>query len=503
MKKIFYLLIAIFIIIQSSAQNPGDTIVVQTFIHDAWTDGAGNSTGSGARDTIGYFPNNPNLTFEKIIMSYNMRCKDNNNNNPGGTSRIGCGAYDYSCQTYVHDSARVDSVLNFIPDHIISNFSGNTYNYSNTPVYNYYHYLFHYVQYNTVIDSIIEEDTIDVGIGNIDSNIVVNSSELAGKSQFLYLADELNIISLNDTIINGLSIYSNNNTPQTVNFLKIKLKLTNDTILNPSSPHITGFTEVYHSNTILSYGINRLQFYNPFTWDSVSNIIVEFSFTDSLNTSTPLVLGDNIVDSMGMYTNDASYIQVIGTENIDIASSSLAVINDEITISFWANGDENILPVNTSLFEALDSNGSRTLNLHFPWSNGRVYWDCGNNSTSYDRIDKPANINEYAGSWSHWTFTKNTTTGSMKIYHNGVLWHSGTGKTMPINIESFKLMSNGNGNSNFWSGKLKELRIFNKELVDTTIQKWIHKRLDSNHPNYSDLIAYYPFNEGYGNTAND
>ena len=121
-----------------------------------------------------------------------MRCKDNNNNNPGGTSRIGCGAYDYSCQTYIHDSTRVDSVLNFTPDHIISNFSGNTYNYSNTPVYNYYHYLFHYAQYNTVIDSIIEEDTIVVGIGNIDSNIVVNSGELAGKSQFLYLADQLN-----------------------------------------------------------------------------------------------------------------------------------------------------------------------------------------------------------------------------------------------------------------------------------------------------------------------
>ena len=69
-----------------------------------------------------FFPNNPNLTFEKIIMAYNMRCKDNNNNNPGGTSRVGCGAYDYSCHTYVHDSTKVDSVLNFTTDHIISNF---------------------------------------------------------------------------------------------------------------------------------------------------------------------------------------------------------------------------------------------------------------------------------------------------------------------------------------------------------------------------------------------
>ena len=94
-----------------------------------------------------------------------------------------------------------------------------------------------------------------------------------------------------------------------------------------------------------------MQFYNSFAWDSISNIIIAFSFTDSANTSSPLILGDIALDSMGLQTTDASYIQVIGTEDIDVASSSLDVITDEITISFWGNGDENILPVNTSLFE--------------------------------------------------------------------------------------------------------------------------------------------------------
>ena len=69
MKKILHLIIGIFISFQSSAQNIGDTIIVQTFIHDAYTDGAGNTTISlsAARDTMGYFPNDPNLTFEKIF----------------------------------------------------------------------------------------------------------------------------------------------------------------------------------------------------------------------------------------------------------------------------------------------------------------------------------------------------------------------------------------------------------------------------------------------------
>ena len=105
MKKIYLLITCILASLQILAQSPGDTIVVQTFIHDAWTDGNGNTTisVSSPRDTIGYFPNDPNLTFGKIIMAYNMRCKDNNHNNPGGNSRVGCGAWDYSCHRYVHD----------------------------------------------------------------------------------------------------------------------------------------------------------------------------------------------------------------------------------------------------------------------------------------------------------------------------------------------------------------------------------------------------------------
>ena len=32
----------------------------------------------------------------------------------------------------------------------------------------------------------------------------------------------------------------------------------------------------------------------------------------------------------------------------------------------------------------------------------------------------------------HWAFTKNTATGSMKIYKNGAQWHSGTGLNRSI-----------------------------------------------------------------------
>ena len=80
MKKLFYFLTAMFLIMGAMAQNPGDTIVVQTFDYSMTY---GQAWGP-PRDTIAHFPNNPNLTFEKIIMSYSMRCKNGLVNTSGG-----------------------------------------------------------------------------------------------------------------------------------------------------------------------------------------------------------------------------------------------------------------------------------------------------------------------------------------------------------------------------------------------------------------------------------
>ena len=61
MKNILFILIGFFVMINVFAQNPGDTIIVQTFDYS-----------SNTRDTIAYFPNDTNLTFEKIILLGNI-----------------------------------------------------------------------------------------------------------------------------------------------------------------------------------------------------------------------------------------------------------------------------------------------------------------------------------------------------------------------------------------------------------------------------------------------
>ena len=61
-----------------------------------------------------------------------------------------------------------------------------------------------------------------------------------------------------------------------------------------------------------------------------------------------------------------------------------------------------------------------------------MYWDAGNDGSGTDRIEKLAPAANIGGQWNTWAFVKNAATGSMKIYLNGQLWHTGTGKTKPL-----------------------------------------------------------------------
>lgn len=472
-----------------------DTLVVQTFDYSMTY---GNGPWAGIiRDTMAYFPSDASQSFEKIILSYNMRCKDNAVNPDPESNSIGCGAWDYTCNTHIHDSTRMDSVLHQTASHAISGFSGESYDYSINPVYNY----IALNQQIVSLEEILSEDTTVIGNGNEALDFVIETDQNAHKSQFIYLAEEMNQFGLVNDSIDALSLQLLSN-DEWAQFLSVKLKLTTDTVLSEINPHKNGFTEVYHAHTLLTNGNNRLQFHTPFPWDSLSNVIVEFSLTNSTAGGASLIAGELQSNTMGLHTNDANHITIGGAGNMNIPTDSLASIGEEITISIWINGNADVMPMSTTLFEGFDSNGNRTVNVHLPWDDGNVYWDCGNDGGSYDRIYTAANLDEYTDGWHHWAFTKNTISGEMNIFLNGALWHSGTDKTLPMAIASLKLGSNP-FNDRYWDGQLKEFRIFNKALDQATIQEWMNTRINESHPYHENLLAHYPFNEGDGQIAND
>ncbi|MEN9523564.1 MAG: hypothetical protein RL065_1941, partial [Bacteroidota bacterium] len=360
------------------AQSPGDTILLNTFTYS-------QNKGSGVKDTVINFPNLPSVNYEKIFMLYNMRCKNALVSNSSNRN-LGCGEWDYSCNTYIIDSSKTDSVKAKSPTHVIKGFVGNSYPYTFQPTYNYYQFIQKHVLHNTIIN---EYDTM-IGTGLHQLNAPFQSSKSMAKSQFLWKASELINAGITAGNISSIKIRINN-VGTTANYLRIKIKSTNDTILSALTPHLSGFTEVYFANTILINGQNEFNFYNNFNWNGTDNIIIEFSFENNNSSSDAIVAADSMNIKLGLISEGNDYsLEFTGSNFLQLGSSNFSNFSNQISISFWSNGNANLLPTNTTVAYATNANNDRQINIHLPWSNSNIYFDCGSGGTS-DRINKIAN----------------------------------------------------------------------------------------------------------------
>ena len=466
------------------AQVPGDTIFVQAFDYD-----------SGTRDTIVEFPDN-DLTYEKIIMKYNMRCKDAQISTSTERNK-GCGEWDYSCNTYIVDSTRIEKVASTHPNYIIGNVDSDVFDYTTQQTFDFYSYPVSEVQVTEVIS---EEEFIPLN-GDDGDFSSLQTNQNSGRSLSLYTAQELSDSGLTEGSIDALKWVVVNDGGN-AGFLKISIKETSETELSNQAVDLSGFTAVFNNHYQFFSGINSTVFTSPFEWDGVSNLLVEINFTNSTKDDPIALLGTTGNEVRSLYSANNYSVDLGQQGAIDISNDSLESIENEITIAFWTYGNKDILPANTTVLYGYDTNpGNRDLNIHLPWSNGSVFFDCGF-SGGYDRISKMANDNDYSGKWNHWAFSKNASTGSMKIYLNGSLWTSSTGNTKAINLMNMIVGTDQNGNNNY-KGRLNELSVWNSELSLQDIQLTMNTSIDSEHPAYENLVAYYPMSEGEGSEIND
>ena len=483
MKKLLFIILGITIYINAFSQ---DTTVVQTLTFD-----------SLGRDYIFTFPEDTGQSYEKIYMQYRMRCKNALVSNSSAPNQ-GCGEWDYSCNTFIVDSAYTDSIKASAPSHIITSFAGTTYEYTTQPTYSY----IQYSQQNVTYNSVISETFALVGTGTTGINHPLETSKTVSKTQYLWTATELTSAGLVIGDITGLKLNITNSGAD-AQYLRIKIKQTTQSILNEETPETNGFTEVYFLNTSLVNGLNQFNFYNNFTWDGTSNLLVEFSFTNSSSGINSTIEGHDAGANMALISDtEDKYLEFSAIGNVDISNSDYSSISNEISISFWAYGNSSILPVNTSVFEGVDNLNRRQAHSHLPWGNSKIFWDCGNDG-SYDRIYKEATSSSIIkGQWNHWVFTKNTVTDSMKIYYNGAIWHSASQKNKTIDIQNFIFGSNASNTRSYY-GFIDDFSIWDTELSQQEIQDWMYKDIDASHPKYSNMINYFTLNEGYGNVIND
>lgn len=174
---------------------------------------------------------------------------------------------------------------------------------------------------------------------------------------------------------------------------------------------------------------------------------------DGVARGSPRILPD---DTFGSCLDlDGNAALVLTTESVPAGGA--------ITVSFWARGGPS-QPADNSILCALDANGVRTVNIHLPWGDGTIYFDCGGEGPSFDRIQKAAQPGDYKGAWSHWAFVKDTAVGEMRIYLNGALWHSGAGLTRPIAAAAQVTLGAYTPELHAYQGQVANLRIYGRAL---------------------------------------
>lgn len=488
------LLLLAALVLSSPVLIAQDTTWVQTFTFD---------TIATRRADFVFPPQLDTMRFEKVLMYYKLKCSPLT-----PWDQYNCGEWDYLAYTRIFDhtgvmdSVQVDSLL------YLSNYANyGTMNYDPIGTYR--------------ADSLFNAEngrsgfaTTVLSLGMTPSGSSAAPFDLSakgGRFQMLVTAAELSAAGILPGNIESLALYldalSGNGE---LYHPSISLKATSDGSL--TAFHETGFTPVYdlsrYSGSLaaeLAVGQNEFPFHTPFAWNGTDNLIVEFYFQDGLAAGNSLTFQtESSAPGMALhYPGKNGVIEFDGSNHALLEMSDLDLGND-VTITFWAKGNANT-GVNTSILEGYDTLNQRVINIHMPWSNNRMYWDCGEGS-GYDRIDKDMTGAGIDNEWHHWAFVKNQGTGEMKIFRDGVLWHSGTGLTRPVGYLHRLILGANIGTGNNWKGKIDEFQVFNTAVADATIASWYLQKTDNTHPDWANLLVYYDFDEeeyALDQTAND
>ncbi|MBK8079385.1 MAG: T9SS type A sorting domain-containing protein [Saprospiraceae bacterium] len=471
------ILLSVFFIVQSfqfvQINFAQDTIWTKVFNYNSKT-----------RDTLVQFPAGDHNQYEKILMYYSMRCKKGLVST--STNRnLGCGEWDYSCNTNVIDSSGTDSLKATHPNYIINGYSENFFPYLSSPTYT----LHQFPAKNLTIQSSSNLSLINVGNTGSASFFSVQDNKSI-KAYYIFNKSELNGLPAGN--IQGLRLNAQG-MGEIDHFTCRIAKMTDDDFELENLKNLV-YSTVVERKIKGEDGTIDLIFQKPFSYNLSNHIIIEVTYFGNEKRINDLAFEFETTTVKSSYANNNDHFLELGSQGTaKLPAEPMKNIKKEISISFWSRGNEDILPNNNSIFYATDSAGNRQLNVHLPWSNGRVFWDCGYGGGSTDRIDKAAIPAEYEGQWNHWVFTKNTNTGNMKIYLNGTLWHSSGGKTKEIKIDQFFLGGSNSGDL-LYSGDIDDFCVWNKELSLDEILKIMQENPSDEGPLRNFLMAHYDMN---------
>lgn len=456
------------------AQRLGDTLVVQTFRY---------SDPAPADIYRGTFQMPPRgESFQKILMSYSLKCDVSTR-----ADRFPCGEWDYLTYTFLTDSSGVyDSALRTQSSFTVLNSSTpDSIALRRQPVYTYVEDWQKRVRYISTLSL----DSAIIGAGSGTTAAPLRGDRLQGRAQYLWRAAELANAGLQGGLLTGLRLFVNSPAGEIRNY-SIRIRHSALDSLSAESWERDGFSEVYRANTAFpATGWQSLYFSRPFQWDGQSNLVIEFLYDQMDAVAAGVVQADTLAWHAGLTAaGNNYYLSLDGDDHVSAGQAMQAAIRGAAprTIEMWANARAFN---GAGLFQAGSTGANdrdftlRTLGTDDRW---RIQlW--GANDTD---ITLPNSKNE----WHHYCVSYDGT--SVRLYYDGQLI-----TTRPANLNTgavdfrFGMWAGVGGR---FVGDIDEARIWNKALTPAVIAEWKDKTLSSAHPDYANLLAHYPFDEGQG-----
>jgi hypothetical protein len=475
MRTLLTLLIATLIVLDSQAQEP-DTTWVQTFTWEAQNNPA-TAYDSPGRRWFDFPSSDSDTTYQKVLMYYNLKCFEDGT---AGNLGYACGEWDYLTYTYLFDhTGMLDSNLLTHPHWLIDDLDFV----ADTLITDPQQLPLDTIRWTYASHAL--NDGVSTGDGSASQTVdtdALNWNNHTGRMQWLWTAEELGAMGWSEASAiewNAAASLAEDRDAIQWNFYWSE------------ADSLDGF---HAGNPATSSKVSdadwpgRFVFDAPLAWDGESSLVVEALV--QLNASEAWqaeIAGDAAPQQTWQATTAGTYVHLDGNDRIEVAVDSINAIDEAVTVEFWSRGTPEFQPENNSVCEGMNANNQREINIHLPWSNGRIYWDAGYDG-GYDRIDQAASADQYEGNWHHWAFTKDTTTGIMAIYFDGALWHSGTDKDNAFgDMVRFYIGCNGNG-GNDYRGDVDEFRMWDAALSAATIAAYYNRDVDASHPNASSLL---------------
>ena len=179
------------------------------------------------------------------------------------------------------------------------------------------------------------------------------------------------------------------------------------------------------------------------------------------------------------------------TNYIDMGTNKLNDFN-EITMEAWVYSAGNYYTYRTILANRVSGSNSCRFEMYLNMSSGGFGFF---NGTQYNTTYTPI-----ANTWVHLAITLDASK-KLTFYANGQVVHSFNNVVLGANSISNSLtIGNAHGRSEFFGGKLDEIRVWSRARTQDEIKETMKAKLSGSE---DDLVAYWRLDEGSGTTIID